>query len=275
MKQPVAPGTEISLPRISDWVDSFGSYRHQVTGPKIERWLRQFATRDQDVAARLLDVIDFVGHTQMSQLFRQMLGAIPGWDRTRKKRQGRWRFAPYSTSSGQSGDAMIHSFRLANNLDSKVNDELFIRPRDLLAEKLQAEDTVVLIDDFSGTGRQVCESWDRTLQELLPSEPRTFIMLLAASSSARQRIIEQTPLRPIIGFELTDADNLFSDACVHFSAAEKEALEGYCRRASGRNPAGFGDCGFVVVFAHRCPNNSLPILHKSEGSWAGLFPRHD
>jgi hypothetical protein len=275
MKQPLAPGTEISLPRISDWVDNFGSYRHQVTDPKIERWLRQFSAGDQDLAARLLDVIDFVGHTQMSQLFRQMLGAIPGWDLNPKKRSGRWRFAPYSTSSGQSGDSMIHSFRLANNLDSKANDELFIRPRDLLAEQLKADDTVVLIDDFSGTGRQVCDSWERPLQELLPSEPRTFIMLLAASSTARLRIIAETPLRPIIGFELTNADNLFNEACTHFSTAEKKILLRYCRRARGHNPTGFGDCGFVVVFAHRCPNNSLPILHKSEGNWAGLFPRHD
>jgi len=275
MKRPLAAGTGISLPRISDWVDNFGSYRHQVTDAKIERWLRQFASRDQDLAARLLDVIDFVGHTQMSQLFRQMLGAIPGWNRNPKQRHGRWRFAPYSTSAGQSGDAMIHSFRLANNLDGKVNDELFIRPRDLLSEQLQADDTVVLIDDFSGTGQQVCESWERPLQELLPSEPRSFIMLLAASAAARQRIIDQTPLRPIIGFQLNHADNIFHAACTHFSKAEKNVLLQYCRKASGRNPGGFGDCGFVVVFAHRCPNNSIPIFHKKGRNWSGLFPRHD
>ncbi len=275
MKRPLARGSEITYPRIASWLDSFGSYRHQVTGATLERWLQQFERRDQDTAARLLDVIDFVGQTQMSQLFRQMLGAIPGWHADEQKRGGRWRFVPYSVSSGESGDAMIHSFRLANNLDAKTYNELFIRPRDLLAERLGPGDTVVLVDDFSGTGQQICQSWERPLHELLPAEPRTYLMLLGASTAARRRVVDNTPLRPVIGFQLTERDNIFSEACTHFSDEEKRTLLRYCRRASQRYPAGFGDCGFVVVFAHRCPNNSLPVLHMVHEKWAGLFPRHD
>src|SRR5438876_10390475 len=141
MKRTLERGAEISLPRIESWIDNVGSYRHQVTAGRVERWLRQFQTRDQDLASRLLDAIDFVGHSQMSQLFRQMLGAIPGWHRNPAKRSGRWRFVPYAASSGESGDAMVHSFRLANNLDTNIYDELFVRPRDLLGEPLNARDT--------------------------------------------------------------------------------------------------------------------------------------
>jgi hypothetical protein len=170
---------------------------------------------------------------------------------------------------------MVHSFRLANNLDSNIHNALFIRPRDLLAEKLSAEDTVVLIDDFSGTGEQICGVWQRSFEELLPSEPRTFIMLLGASTNARRRIVSETRLRPILGFQLTERDNIFSDGCTHFSPAEKERVLHYCQIAGGQEPAGFGDCGFVIVFAHRCPNNSLPVLHRTHGGWTAIFPRHD
>lgn len=34
-------------------------------------------------------------------------------------------------------------------------------------------------------------------------------------------------------------------------------------------------CGFVIVFAHTCPNNSIPILHVSHTKWQGLFRRYD
>jgi len=275
MKRPLERGAEISLLRIESWIDTFGSYRHQVTEGRVERWLRQFQERDVDLAARLLDAVDFVGHMQMSQLFQQMLGAIPGWHRNPARRAGRWRFVPYAASSGESGDAMVHSFRLANNLDGNVHNDLFVRPRDLLSERLTARDTVILIDDFSGTGQQICDVWERSFQELLPAEPRTFVMLLGASTEARRRIVAETRLRPVLGFQLTERDKIFSDACPHFSREEKERLLNYCRRASRQNPAGFGHSGFVVVFAHRCPNNSVPVLHRTHGDWAALFPRHD
>jgi len=40
------------------------------------------------------------------------------------------------------------------------------------------------------------------------------------------------------------------------------------------NPMGFGDCGLVVVFQHRPPNNTIPILHEDHSKWTGLFPRY-
>lgn len=275
MRRPSERGEEISLMRIQRWIDHFGSYRHQVSEAKLERWLRQFEKDHEDLAARLLDSIDFIGHTQVSRTYRDLLGSIPGWHGDPRRRRGRWRFVAYSSSAGESGDSMLHLFRLANNLDSGTNNQLFIHPRDLLRERLTAEDTVVLIDDFSGTGNQVCRLWHRSFQELLPGEPRTFLVLLGACTTARRRIVEETPMRPVIGVQLTERDNIFSNACVHFNAKEKAAILAYCEKADPRNPRGYGDSGLLFILAHRCPNNSLPILHATRRDWAGIFPRHD
>jgi hypothetical protein len=275
MRRPSERGEEISLMRIERWLDHFGSYRHQVSESKLERWLRQFERGDQDLAARLLDSIDFIGHTQMSRMYRDLLGAIPGWHRDPRRRSGRWRFVAYTSSAGESGDSMLHTFRLANNLDARAYDELFVHPRDLLQERLGPDDTVVLIDDFSGTGNQACRLWLRSFQELLPGEPRAFLVLLGACTIARRRIVEQTRLRPVIGIQFTERDNILSDACIHFTRDEKQAILKYCGVADQENPRGWGDSGLVVVFAHRCPNNSIPILHVTRRNWSGLFPRHD
>ena len=78
--------------------------------------------------------------------------------------------------------------------------------------------------------------------------------------------------------ELTEADEIFSTKCRHFSRREKHTILRYCRRADSASPRGFGDCGFVVVFAHNCPNNTIPILHARDPGgrrWEGLFRRHD
>ena len=50
------------------------------------------------------------------------------------------------------------------------------------------KDTVVLVDDFSGTGNQACDGWNEIFQELLPLRPRVLLVLLAMSSAARDRV---------------------------------------------------------------------------------------
>lgn len=275
MKQPSERGAAISPQRIRRWLDEFAAYRHQVSEPKIDRWLDQFASADRDAGARLLDSVDFIGYAQISSLFRQLVAAIPGWHKVEGKRSGRWRFVAFSGSSGESGDTMLQLFRLANSLDAKKHDKLFIHRSELLKDKLTTEDTVVLIDDFSATGDQACNSWQQIFRELLPEEPRTFLLLLGAVKDAIKRISDETELRPLVGFRLNDSDNVFARACRRFTLHEKDRLLHYCRIADAQCPKGYGDCGLLIVFPHRCPNNSIPILHANHDRWTGLFPRHD
>lgn len=82
-------------------------------------------------------------------------------------------------------------------------------------------------------------------------------------------------MEPLCGTTLQPADNIFSPLCQHFAETEKTALLKYCRQADRSNPKGFGECGLLVVIAHRCPNNAIPVLHANHGDWQGLFPRHD
>ena len=56
--------------------------------------------------------------------------------------------------------------------------------------------------------------------------------------------------------------------------SEKDALLEYCKRADRKYPRGYGDCGFVLVLAHKTPNNSIPVLHANNVRWKGLFPRY-
>jgi len=287
MKRPSAPGTAIDAKRYKQWITRFGSYRESIINVTIESWLGQFEDKDKDLAARILDAVEFYGQTQIHAAYREALATLPGWHKSPSERKGHWRFAAMSGSAGESGDAMLYEFRLANGLDAKGFNELFVSRSDLFRQpmlpdsdpqKLGKDDVVVLLDDFSGTGKQVCDAWndpETSFGALLAGVGKIYLVLVAASRAARQRISAETSMSPILAHELRESDNVFSEHCKHFTNTDRTKLLHYCRIADRRRPKGFGDCGFVIVFKHRPPNNSIPILHATHSEWTGLFPRHD
>ena len=277
MKQPKPRSTKIDMFRVREWARTFAGYRHVINENRIDRWLCQFDSKDKDIAARVLDCVEFISHEQMTQAFRSILNSLNGWHKDSNKRRGKWRFVPFSGSAGESGDSMSHKFRLANELSGRRFNDLFIYRSDLLRENLTEEDTVVFIDDFSGTGQQACLAWENSFSELLPEGPTAYLVLIAANIAARNRIQEETELLVVPHIELTDSDNIFSPSCRHFNSQEKQIILSYCQKIHPNLPKGHGDCGMVVVLAHNCPNNSIPILHgvNRRKRWEGLFRRND
>src|ERR1019366_800334 len=265
MKRACAPGTAIDARRYKKWISRFGSYREGIINVTIESWLGQFDDGDPDLAARVLDVVEFYGQSQIHAAYRQALEALPGWDKSASKRKGHWRFAAMSGSAGESGDAMLYQFRIANGLDAKRFNELFASRSDLFRQpmlpdgdpqKLGKDDVVVLLDDFSGTGTQVCNAWNdpaTSFGPLLAGVGKVYLILVAASKTALRKILDETAICPMPAHELHDSDNVFSDQCKNFTKTDREKLLYYGEIADKRYPRGFGDCGFVVVFQHRPP----------------------
>lgn len=288
MRRPLAPGTSIDAKRYKRWIDHFGSYRAGIINVSIQSWLNQFDPSDQDLAARVLDAVEYYGQSQIHAAYRSALAALDGWHRTAAKRKGQWRFAAMSSSAGESGDAMLYQFRVANGLDAKPMNELFVPSlTDLFRQanlpdndprKLGKDDVVVLLDDFSGSGTQVCDAWNNpetSFGALLAGIGKVYLIVVAASKSARRHIADETGICLVPAHELHEGDNIFSDHCKHFTKTDRTKLFHYGKIADKKSPKGFRDCGFVVVFQHRSPNNSIPILHADHSKWTGLFPRHD
>ncbi|MGH7772741.1 MAG: phosphoribosyltransferase-like protein [Candidatus Binatia bacterium] len=275
MNRPRDRGADIDTGRFNWWLSRFAGYRNPVTRGMIELWLRQFSPKDQDLAARVLDAILFISNQHIHICFRNLLDALNGWNQSASRRRGRWFFVPFSGSAGESGDSMVHTFRMATSMNKKKYNDLFIHRSELVIKKPGPTDTVVLLDDFSGTGNQACESWRVVFSELLAGGPRIVLMLVAATKHALDRITEETEMEPICGTTLRGRDNIFHSDCTHFSSAEKDALLTYCTRADSGLPKGYGSAGLIIVLAHQCPNNTIPILHANHGGWQGLFPRHN
>lgn len=274
MNEPAPPGTRIDLARKEKWRSRFMHYRNPPTIEHIGAWVKQFKRPHKDVAARLLDSVQLVTRAEMELAFQTLMRSLPGWHHQRSRRSGEWRFVPFAVRPGESGDHMMACFRQAMGMRQKHSDPLFIYAHQLPGQKLTGNDTVVLIDDFAGTGEQACTSWNGLFRELAAGAGTVYLMVVAATTQAQQAIRENTDLQVMTHYHLIGSDNLFSDDCTHFTAAEKETVLGYCNAHFPDKPKGYGDCGLLFVLQHDCPNNSLPILHRyNKNKWVPLFPR--
>lgn len=273
MRRPRERGRPHDEARFDAWLESFWGYRSHISRQKIEKWIAQFAAADRDLAGRILDAVEFYRPDMLANAYTSVLGRLPGWSKVAQERQGKWRFVPFTVRPGESGDMMLSVFRTANKLNTARYDELFVYKADLLKEGLGPDDTVVFVDDFAGTGDQAIGAWRESLAELLPGRPKTFLVLVAAIQEAITRISTDTALKVRAHRHLRPRDNFFANDCQHFSPAEKQQVLHYCEQANAEHPRGYGDCGVLLVMAHRCPNNSLPILHSKDSAFRGLFPR--
>lgn len=275
MNKPSQINRPIDNKRFRKWA-KFSSYRSPATRQVIEEWLTQFTSGHRDLGARLLDAIMYFELSSIISNFQSILNSMTGWHTDPQKRTGRWFFVAMSGSAGESGDLMLSEFRRANGLTHKMYDRNFITRSELVRQGLTNEDTIVLVDDFTGTGDQICEVWNDpevAFSELTAGAGKVYLIVIAATLIAKNRISQETPLLLITSHILTEKDNLFSKKCPHFSDAEKVIILKYATRADKKNPKGYGECGLLVVFSHSCPNNSIPILHAQNSKWEGLFPR--
>ena len=170
---------------------------------------------------------------------------------------------------------MLHSFRIANRLSGPAHRELFISPADIVRSRLGPGDSLVFVNDFVGTGTEVCDAWQAHFAELTAGIGNVYLLVSMSCRAGRKRVGEETLIQLVCGQELSESDNLFAKACKHFNDGDKATLLDYAARADKRRPKGYGDCGLLVVFQHRCPNNSVAFLHAESNKWDPLFPRHD
>lgn len=273
MRPPHPANTPINAKRRSTWQRRFGSYRYGVVEAGIVEWLKQFSKADRDTAARLLDAVEFISAEQIHAAFQCQLDQIPGWHRDTTKRKGRFAFVPFSSSAGESGDSMLHHFRLATNLNKSTFNPLFIGRSDLVRSKLGVDDTVVFLDDFVGSGNQAVEAWQEIFQELTTQIGNVYLLTVGAYRTGRDRVMNETRMQLLAHRRFGYKDNLFHKDCAKFTKPEKDRILHYCKLASPVNPRGFGECGLVVVLYHQCPNNSLAVLHVTSRNWVPLFPR--
>jgi len=145
--------------------------------------------------------------------------------------------------------------------------------------------TVVLVDDFIGTGNSAIE-FLKELHQNVGCElvgKKVLLVAICGFTDAQDRIEDALEE---MGFEvgvyvcdpLDRSDQVFSPQSTVFPDSDERGRAEQAARQAGRglvkdNPLGYGDCQALVVFEDSCPNNSLPILWSQRAGWHPLLPR--
>ncbi|HEX7677695.1 MAG TPA: hypothetical protein VF713_06200, partial [Thermoanaerobaculia bacterium] len=156
--------------------------------------------------------------------------------------------------------------------------------------------TVVLLDDFGGTGdtyggkiRRVVKSLRdpaSAMQKLVTIDAEIIGIVYLATEIARAKLrevadelTETVPVRIEVvhllpnSIRLTPMKEPFSAIVDRYLDWEQD--EHFAKGGSVDAKYGYGGCGLPVVLTHNTPNDSLFLLWTSKERLSGLFPRID
>lgn len=262
----------------------------------LKTWLQQFGQpRDQRLMLRLLQGLRYYTHEDVRERLRRLHEYLvrelaSGGHTYRFSGQKRYRddIVVCSLDGGGSGAGhLLKPYRDENAIyKDRVVDPTLVR--EAIAAADGAVQAVVVLEDFIATGRTAQErikqlgrlwSTDAPWPEGIP----IYMLAICGFDTAItgvQRVADATglPLVVHVTDELIDADRAFHEASTTFpEAAERERAReiAYERGVSlePKHPLGYDDAQALVCFEARCPNNTLPVLHKGGPNWQALFPR--
>ncbi|HTS87558.1 MAG TPA: ATP-binding protein [Gemmatimonadales bacterium] len=162
---------------------------------------------------------------------------------------------------------------------------------DWILSHLTEDPLVIVVDEFTGTGRTLSDGLrkflarPRVARELtqLLRDGRVACYTLFAFPEALDRLRIEHPDVHLLAAEVFGDDVRALDASsgVFTSQAEidfaREVLLQYGRALYREHPLGFGDMAALVTFHNTVPNNTLPIFWSNgtvnDRPWLPLFPR--
>ncbi|MEX1026509.1 MAG: hypothetical protein WD049_00665, partial [Candidatus Paceibacterota bacterium] len=165
-----------------------------------------------------------------------------------------------------------------------------VSPR-IAAERLLSNgeqfSALVAVDDVFGTGQSVVDGLkqlnDKAGETIRTLQIPVFLVGICGFRRAIDfinRAIAELglPAEVYVSDALTDEDKLFDSDGAIFETHQnrmraREIAEAKGRMLEKKWPLGYGDCEAGIVFFANCPNNSLPILYKSDKDWRPLFAR--
>jgi len=197
-------------------------------------------------------------------------------------------------AEGRSAPRVAHEMK--NQANWRIHDrcEIDLQRRPMVSGDVDpaAEQLIVLVDDFAGSGRTLGKLFEGTgaaVPFLLRQLPRArlFVGVIAGYRDAFQRVIKSTEeygervkIVPYRVFE--EEDKCFSEnSRVLADPSEREEFKRFCFEVASRyfgglgskHRLGFNGTGSLVVFADTVPNNTLPIIwYDNSSEWSPLFP---
>lgn len=269
-----------------------------IDAARCRTWMQQF--QDRDIAllgACLLDSFIFRSRAQVEALLKSVFlgpelnGAAAAHDfslieklRSKKVDPG-VRLSPVirlDQSPTKSGTYVLRL--LARSL--RLNEGWMKWPQALPAEPMSVH-TVILVDDFCGTGSQFSDFIKLTqFDAFMKARPKCKVVYVtaAAHTDGIAKIAKDYPHIELLPAEVLGAGHHFFEGealkRVRSAVDGDELRQSYDQLAADMKlggasigPLGFDDQALSYAFAHGTPNNTLPIYWYQSERWSSLVDR--
>ncbi|WP_336083728.1 phosphoribosyltransferase-like protein [Thalassospira sp. CH_XMU1448-2] len=251
-------------------------------------WLRQFADADQDAAALLVSNLTLISHSEFERGLQSKI-----------EEQANEHLAPvaffavrevdgqksYFTQSKDTVSGNLNALAPGNDHGSEARIAAVIRnlcktcPKSLLnhpdIEKMRAARcrTIVLVDDFIGSGNRILEFINAFLKDATFASWHSlkytkFVIVTYSGTNRGVRAVERHKSRPQVVF----VRRCPTVSNVIWSPKKREVITHVCKKYGAKTSKRHMSLGYsqtmgTMVFEHGCPNNVPSIL------WAPTTPR--
>jgi hypothetical protein len=250
------------IPRIKRW-------EGLLPQDKIENWLLNFDTKeDKKTALRLLDKLTYITNKNLAQLINSsnnLLNSKINMDTPQK----------YFFSC--IGDITSGSTHLAKHFqeESRIKEKLFKNTEELQLFIKQNEkiDTLILIDDFVGSGDTYLK-WYKKNTQMLNNCSEVFFIALIALIKGINKIEQETNTKVLCKYILDKGDQVIDGTLFDFEEKReiRRLIDKYSYPIKPDYVNGYDNCQLLLAFEDNIPNNSIGILWWSE-NWTALFDR--
>ena len=267
---------------------------------KIKVWLQQFGDPDNQILAfKLLERLKITGyfssatvHNHFKEIHTRILTSQhEGNSDWATKVKGRKVVGNIYVTSfdppGKSGSSLLYPYKNANQIHNSLVGGMDAAAN--LVENSKSPIVVIFVDDFIGTGGSCIAGFERFINTVGGIEKLNdhafYVATLAATGEGIEAVRLNTKgrLTVIEARQLGTADRAFSpDADIFSNEEELQRCQRLCENVGydlePKHPLGYDDSQNLILFPHRCPNNTLPIFYKTgrkyKGTdWEPLFPR--
>jgi len=242
--------------------------------PHIIKWLGQFQAQHRRLLLRLAKAVQYYSSTAINNELRALGRLVTQAIDQEDIPQNSVFYVP-GGRAGESGQDIARRYRNVNGLRRRTDQfvDLLELPGRLFKSK---KVMVVFLDDFVGTGKQMCDYWRDVVSQVVPEYLPLYLGVVAAFPDGIQRIERDTPLTVVAVHTLTNRQQLLSAGNALFNKSEKQTLRQYCERWAN-HPHGHGDIAALVSFCHGTPNNAPSVIRGCERQRPnrGLLPGWD
>lgn len=277
----------------------------------VDRWLSNFDDDDKDTAKVLLTSFVFLSESVVESLLVDAYASL-----RRNIKMADWNLVDGEGMKMKEPTVLLTfpTGEIPNVTDSgylfaRKMRQLFDLEESGMVEPSQAVEVLasskpndvrntalVLVDDFAGSGEQVCKTLERrirvadgklvSIQDLAKQTGlRVYYCLLVATRDAKMRLErEHSYISVNCPHVLGKRYNIKSKNCAIISASAANAVHSLIRKYAGiylKSPNvkswvreyGFHDLGLTIAFEHSVPDATLPIFWADGSNWKPLYRR--